>query len=195
MEAALISLNVFFLALFFFLVKRFVQRKPGDRKLPPGPSGYPIIGNLLDWPSSKEWETYTKWAEIYGEHKIIPCLHDRISDLCTLGDIVHVNLMGQHIILLNSIEATTALFHQKANLYCDRPHLTFAGELVGWKDFITVTNEATSLKEQRRLLFQEMGTKVAVDHFTSHMEARSREFICFVLDDPRPEALLQHIRT
>ncbi len=34
--------------------------------LPPGPRGLPLIGNLLDMPSEKEWLTYAKWGEKYG---------------------------------------------------------------------------------------------------------------------------------
>lgn len=35
-------------------------------KLPPGPPRRPLIGNLLDIPRQKEWQTYHKWSKIYG---------------------------------------------------------------------------------------------------------------------------------
>jgi hypothetical protein len=35
--------------------------------LPPGPKGWPVIGNLLDLPKVKEWETYHSWSQTYGE--------------------------------------------------------------------------------------------------------------------------------
>lgn len=34
--------------------------------LPPGPKGYPIIGNLLDLPPDKPWVTFHEWSKIYG---------------------------------------------------------------------------------------------------------------------------------
>jgi hypothetical protein len=34
--------------------------------LPPGPPGYPLIGNLFDFPDEERWLTYTQWAKQYG---------------------------------------------------------------------------------------------------------------------------------
>ncbi len=34
--------------------------------LPPGPKGWPLIGNLLDMPSHSEWVTYHKWSKELG---------------------------------------------------------------------------------------------------------------------------------
>ena len=35
-------------------------------KLPPGPKGWPIIGNLLDMPKAQQWFTFSEWKKIYG---------------------------------------------------------------------------------------------------------------------------------
>jgi hypothetical protein len=34
---------------------------------PPGPKGYPIIGNVFDFPKNPIWEGLTRMAQEYGE--------------------------------------------------------------------------------------------------------------------------------
>ena len=43
------------------------------------------------------------------------------------GDIVHLNLMGKHVVVLNSFEVAKDVLEQSK--YSDRPHFTMAGEL------------------------------------------------------------------
>ena len=56
------------LGIMFFLIKAYVQkrRNPAGLPYPPGPSGYPIIGNALDIPKEAPWEVYHEWAKQYG---------------------------------------------------------------------------------------------------------------------------------
>ena len=41
-------------------------KRRGSR-LPPGPKGWPIIGNMLDMPSSFHWLKYAEWSKQYGK--------------------------------------------------------------------------------------------------------------------------------
>lgn len=36
------------------------------RKYPPGPPGWPILGNMLDLPVNKHWLQYDSWTKQYG---------------------------------------------------------------------------------------------------------------------------------
>ncbi|KAH7903971.1 hypothetical protein BJ138DRAFT_1167317, partial [Hygrophoropsis aurantiaca] len=49
-----------------YLVKRFLAKPSAP--VPPGPSGWPIIGNVLDMPTEDPWLSYSKWAKQHGEH-------------------------------------------------------------------------------------------------------------------------------
>jgi hypothetical protein len=64
--------------------------------LPPGPKPLPLLGNLFNMPTSREYETYTQWSREFG-------------------DVVHVNVLGRHIIILNSIEAANDLLEERSS--------------------------------------------------------------------------------
>jgi hypothetical protein len=42
------------------------KSNPKGLPLPPGPKGYPLIGNLFDLPVNKAWLVYAEWSKIYG---------------------------------------------------------------------------------------------------------------------------------
>lgn len=48
------------------LLSHFLKRKQ-PAPYPPGPQGYPIIGNLLDMPTELPWRTYMQWGQKFGE--------------------------------------------------------------------------------------------------------------------------------
>ena len=35
-------------------------------RLPPGPPGLPVIGNLFDMPTSDDWVVYREWGNKHG---------------------------------------------------------------------------------------------------------------------------------
>ncbi len=75
--------------------------------LPPGPKGYPLIGNAFDIPHHYPWLTYAEWARNYG-------------------DVFSFSVFGKTTIVLSSLEAVTELLEKRSSNYSDRPRMVFA---------------------------------------------------------------------
>ncbi|PPQ99996.1 hypothetical protein CVT26_009278 [Gymnopilus dilepis] len=88
--------------------------------LPPGPRKLPILGNLLDLPTKFEWETFQAWSKRYG------------------SGIVHASVVGQSIIILNSVEAARDLLEKRSSTYSDSMGLSWVMVFMRygpeWKD-------------------------------------------------------------
>ncbi|KAF7374571.1 O-methylsterigmatocystin oxidoreductase [Mycena sanguinolenta] len=102
---------------------------------PPGPSPYPIIGNLCDIPTKLPWVTYRKWGIQYG------------------SDIVHASALGQHIVIVNSVKAAVEILEKRGDLYSDRPVLTMV-ELMGWDFNIALLPGKDKWRDYRRMFQQ-----------------------------------------
>lgn len=49
--------------------------------------------------------------------------------LSLLGDVVHVEVLGNHLIFLNTLQATADLFEKRSFIYSDRPRMPMLKEL------------------------------------------------------------------
>ena len=47
------------------------KSQSNPNQLPPGPKGYPVVGNLFDMPKEKWWLLYDRWHRSYGEGSYI----------------------------------------------------------------------------------------------------------------------------
>ena len=63
--------TLFFSCMLLFVGLYLKRRNPNGLPLPPGPKGYPIIGNLLDLPINHQWLVYDEWKKTYGKCIII----------------------------------------------------------------------------------------------------------------------------
>ena len=104
----------------FAFVAYLVRRRPKFLPLPPGPRRLPLIGNLLDMPSTYEWETYMQWAKDFGEFRSRMRGAERLVDARTETDILHLDAGGTSIVVLDSYEACCDLLEKRARFYSDR---------------------------------------------------------------------------
>ncbi|KAG1879760.1 cytochrome P450 [Suillus subluteus] len=140
-----------------YLVKQVLIKK-NPAPYPPGPRGWPLIGNVLDMPRIKPWLTFTEWGKKYG-------------------DITHVEVLGWHIILLNSVKTAMEMMDRKSILYSDRPVLPMVGELVGWKDSLPFLSYGDCLRRQRKNIQHVIGNRVAMGVYNEIEEVETLRFL------------------
>ena len=59
------------IALFFasvvFLIRFLYKRASQRHSLPPGPPGWPLVGNIMDIPTDYNWRGYAELGNKYGK--------------------------------------------------------------------------------------------------------------------------------
>ncbi|KAK0434405.1 cytochrome P450 [Desarmillaria tabescens] len=149
------------------------RRNNRDAPFPPGPRGLPLIGNLLDMPSEKEWLTFAKWGEKYG-------------------DIVSVSILGRRLVVINSAQMAISILDKKSSIYSDRPVVGMGGELVGWRNSLALMPYGARFRNHRRLAHQLFGNNATMNQFLPMLESEMRRSLKRIFI--RPEGLSEHIR-
>ncbi|KAG2133523.1 cytochrome P450 [Suillus bovinus] len=152
-------------------MQAFSKKNPAP--YPPGPPGWPLIGNIADMPHNKAWLTFAKWGKKYG-------------------DILHVEVLGRHIIVLNSVKAAIELLDTKSSIYSDRPVLTMGGKLVGWKYALGFLSYGDRFRYYRKTIHRIIGSRAAMSVYEPIEEIETRRFLKRVF--AKPEQLQAHIR-
>ncbi|KAH7326925.1 cytochrome P450 [Rhizoctonia solani] len=105
------------------------------RALPPGPSSYPLIGQLLSAPASFAHVEYRKLSR---ELK---------------SDIISFEFLGNTIIVLNSAESTNDLLDKRSAIYSSRTSTPMIEheQLLNWKDSVPLAPYGDGFRAHRRV--------------------------------------------
>ena len=88
--------------------------------LPPGPKGYPVIGNVLDIPRGVPlWEGILALGRKFGE-STTPCSTNVISPTLLDTDVLYLNLFGKDMIILNTTKTISDLLDKRSKIYSDK---------------------------------------------------------------------------
>ncbi|KAL4264130.1 cytochrome P450 family protein [Pleurotus pulmonarius] len=155
----------------------FSARRPRTKKahlpLPPGPKKWPLIGNLLDAPSEFQWIKYHEW-----------------SKQCN-SDIIHLNVAGSIIVVVDTSEAAYELFDKRSSIYSSRPRFVMLNELMGWSWLFAVMEYGKSWKQHRTLFQREFHPNVATPLFQPQVTKHTRGLLKRLLQSP--DDFMHHI--
>ncbi|KAI0340922.1 cytochrome P450 [Trametopsis cervina] len=121
-------------------VALFVRRQRWGKRsqgfpVPPGPRGWPIVGNLLELPSQGQpWVDYHKWSERYG-------------------NMMSLNILGMPLVVISSTDIAFDLFEKRSSIYSDRPPSTM-DELTGWAWNVALMPYGQEWRSIRRVFHQ-----------------------------------------
>ncbi|KAG8216723.1 cytochrome P450 [Butyriboletus roseoflavus] len=154
------------------LIRRYFEKPkaPLPCPLPPGPPGLPLVGNVIGFNREAPWLTYTEWAKTYG-------------------DLVYTQLLGKHIVIINSEKIAKDLLEYRSRNYSDRPSFV-TNELFG-TDFNSVLLPYGDRWRLHRRFFHQTFRADSVTRFAPMQQLKSFQLLRNLLE--RPSQLEEHI--
>jgi len=101
------------------LVRR--RRRNARLSYPPGPKGYPLIGNVLDIPQDVPlWKALMSVAAKHSEWTAFEAHVYELMFGSVDSDVLYLNLLGADHVVLNSSEAISDLLDKRSAIYSGR---------------------------------------------------------------------------
>ncbi|KAI0740352.1 cytochrome P450 98A3 [Earliella scabrosa] len=153
--------TLFVLVLFISIWLQAVARA---RRLPPGPTPLPIVGNILQMPRKDLGREFAQLSNVYGP-------------------ITHLSVLGQSIVVLGSYKDACELMNKRSANYSDRPESVMV-PLVGFSWLFILMNYGAEWRQHRRAFHQQMTADVIPQYEPIQLKA-TRNLLRSVLHSPK----------
>ncbi|KAJ7490452.1 cytochrome P450 [Mycena latifolia] len=140
----------------------FRERRP---PLPPGPRALPLVGNMFDLPTQSPWLTFAELGKKWG-------------------DIACITVFGQTMIILNSLKVAEDLLEVKGANFSDRPVIQMGGELVGFRNVVSLCQYSDRVRKERKLFHQLFGTPKAIERFVPLHRSEICKLLQYLVQNP-----------
>ncbi|KAF8987969.1 cytochrome P450 [Cyathus striatus] len=131
----------------YYLLSTVKQSRKG--KLPPGPKGIPIFGNMFQL-TADAWVQFAEWGNQYG-------------------DLVYIRAAGHGMLILNSHKVATDIMEQRAAIYSDRPRLVVASEILTGSLLIPFAGYNDFWRRMRRASHEGLNNNTARNYYPAQL--------------------------
>ena len=173
-------LDICLAALTLHIVARLAWKR--RTALPPGPPGWPLIGNLLDFPTHAPYKTFGPMSKIYGKSMRV-AQYIYVAHAIS-GPIISFKVLGTRYVVLNSHKANVDLFEKRSTVTSNRPHFTMAGDLIGWRSATAFLQYGDTHRKHRKFVHRQIGTKSSLQTFYPAEEEEVKKFLRNLLQSP-----------
>ncbi|KAI3595109.1 cytochrome p450 [Moniliophthora roreri] len=136
-------MSVFLSALLLLILPTvaLLPRRRVDDNSPPGPTGLPFLGNLLDLTRDAPWKTYKRWGERYGS-----------GSVCTF------RIIGRVVLVINTLQDCRELLEKRPHIYSDRPKVEMLSKM-GWDfNLVFIPYQDERFQKYRRAIVRGIGS-------------------------------------
>ncbi|TBU54546.1 cytochrome P450 [Dichomitus squalens] len=137
----------------------------------PGPPPAPVLGNLLQLPTTKVWERLNEWGLTYGP-------------------IYQIHLFSTPLLVLNTAEAAREVLDAKSVLYSNRP-LPKIIEMTGFDKGVVLEHDPLRLRQARKLLHLVLQPR-QLSYYRAVLEHHVNVLLHNCLHEP--DGFVEHIR-
>ncbi|KAG7089567.1 hypothetical protein E1B28_011237 [Marasmius oreades] len=143
------------------------------RHYPPGPKPRLFVGNLFDIPTIEPWKVYNDWRKFYGA-------------------LIHLEIIGYHIVVVNSRTLADRMLEKRSKIYSDRPFIPMM-DLMGWTTLNTALLRYGPDWRMHRRLYKQGFRAAVVPDYQPILFSKADQFSSNLRQSP--DSFVAHTRT